>query len=185
VKCRFPVAVAIAVLLAGTIGVAQKQGRVTETNSTTEYNYPFTTCYAGTADEFVINEKWVEVWRDMTRYDKNEPTQIEQIVRTVRFPTDVLTNSVSGKTLSGGPGLRAEVRVIYENGVPVSIASSGPIIRFNVPGYGHVFIETGHSVFNVVIDDAGEHHLIVSNTGHNDYRDWAPEALEAVCNALK
>jgi hypothetical protein len=75
--------------------------------------------------------------------------------------------------------------VIYKDGVPVSIAQSGTIIRWNVPGYGHVFIETGHSVFNVVIDEAGEHHLIVSNTGHNDYRDWAPEALEAVCNALK
>ena len=185
-RTRIIVAVGVAVMLAGTIGFAQKQGRVTESTSTNTYNFPFTTCYAGTADEFDISEEFVEVVREMTRWDNSDPAQIVQKILTITYPTDVLTNSVSGETLSGGPGLRSEIRVIYKDGVPVSLAQSGPVIRWNVPGYGPVFIETGHAVFDVVFDAGGnEQHLIISNTGHNDYRDWDPAALEAVCNALK
>ena len=73
-KCRFPVAVHHRRHLPGTIGFAQKRA-VIESTTTTPYSYPFTTCYAGTADEFDINEAWVEIRRDMTRYDKNEPAQ--------------------------------------------------------------------------------------------------------------
>lgn len=96
-----------------------------------------------------------------------------------------LARSMTGKTLSGGPGLRNEVCVIFKDGVPVRFATSGAIVKWNVPGYGPVFIETGHSVFRVVIDDQGEKYVLISNTGHHDYPDWAPAALEAVWNALK
>ena len=174
---RIILGVAVAVILAGTIGFAQKQGRVVESTYSESWTGLFTSCYDDKGILlFDVMEHYEMTWRDMTRYDQNG--KIAQVVRTVRFPEDVLWNSETEKSLTGGPGLRNEVRFIYNNGVLVSITSSGPVIRFNVPGYGPVFIETGHAVYD-------GNHLPVSNSGHNDYRDWDPAALEAVCNAVK
>ena len=174
---RMIIAVVVAVMVAGTIGFAQKQGRVVESFGSESFNGLFTSCYDDKGVLlFNVMERYEGTWRDMTRYNKYG--QIEQMVRTVTFPVDVIWNEDTEKSLSGGPGLRNEVRFIYSNGVLVSITTSGPVIRFNVPGYGPVFIETGRAVYDA-------NHQLVSNTGHNDYRDWDPAALAAVCNALK
>lgn len=176
-KFRMAVAVAVAVLVAGTIGFAQGQGRVVESLGGEVWQGVFISeCVADDGSLFDVMNDYEATWRDLTRYEKNG--DIAQIVRTVRFPKDVFTNSVTGKTLYGGPGERNEVRFIYEDGVLVNIISTGPVLRINVPGYGPVFIETGHAVYD-------ENHVLLFDSGHNDYRGWAPEAVEALCNALK
>jgi len=45
-------------------------------------------------------------------------------------------------------------------------------------GLRPVLIETWRAVYD-------QNYELVSNTGHNDYRDGDPAALGAVCNALK
>jgi len=177
VKFRMTIAVAVAVLLAGTIAFAQGNGRVVESiGGETWLGVFIPGCVDDNGQAFDVINDYEATWRDMTRYEKNG--DIAQIVRTVTFPKDVFTNSVTGKTLVGGPGERNEVRFVYAAGVLVKITSSGPVLRVNVPGYGPVFIETGHAVFD-------GNHMIISNTGHNDYHGWPPEAVVALCNALK
>jgi hypothetical protein len=176
VRHRMIVAVAVAVVLAGTIAFAQ-QGRVVESTGTSGISeWQVVSCLDDNGNPFDVMETYEETWRDMTRYGKDG--NLDQIIRTYRYPTDLYWNSVTEKSLIAGPGQGSEVRFTYENGVLVNLFASGGLVRVNVPGYGHIFIETGHTMWDA-------NHQLIWNTGHNQYRDWDPAALEALCNALK
>jgi len=182
VRTRIIVAVGVAVMLAGAIGFAQGQGRVEKSTGGEQWEGFVFSC-DGDSGPFDVWERYEGTWVDSLRYDKNgNPVQL---IRTVKFPIDVMWNTTTGKTLKGGPGLRNEIRIgINESGEWVSSESSGPVIKFIIPGYGPVYMETGHTRWNPAT------WAILSSTGHNDFADLIkngqlkPEAVEAICDYL-
>ena len=139
-------------MLAGTIGFAQGQGRVEKSTGGEQWEGWVFSC-DGDSGPFDVWERYEGTWVDSMRYDKNgNPVQL---IRTVKFPIDVMWNTTTGKTLKGGPGLRNEIRIgINEKGEWVSSESSGPVIKFIIPGYGPVYIgDRPHTMEHGDVDD--------------------------------
>jgi hypothetical protein len=179
VRTRIVVAVAVAVILAGTMGFAQSQGRAVHTESTESWEGVFVSdCINDYGETFDVMNRYDASLKDTTIYNKQG--QITQVVRSVKFMTDIFWNSLEPeKSLRGGPGERNELRWTYENGEQVLMQQSGPVIRINLRGYGPIYIETGHARID---PNTYEVHF---NSGWNHLWDGDPAATEALCNALK
>jgi hypothetical protein len=172
------VAVAVAVMLAGTMGFAQGQGRVVHTPFEETWEGVFVEgCLDDYGGTFDVMNHFEASWNTTTIYNKKG--EIAQVIRTVKFTRDIFWNSVTEKSLTGGPGERNELRWTYENGVAVLMQQSGPLIRINLRGYGPIYIETGHARVDP------NTYEVYFNSGWNHYWDGDPAAAEALCNALK
>jgi hypothetical protein len=182
VKQRMIPALAVAIVLAGTIGLAQAPGRVEQ------YRYTWGSqgdVIASCADyglgDFQVLEDWEVVIRDMYQYDKDgQPTQW---VENLRATSDRFYNSVTGKSLDAGPGETQEMRVLFENGRMVSHRWSGVLFKINVPGHGLIFAESGRATWVWDPNDpANLEHSLVANSGHNM---WVDRDLEVLCEYLQ
>ena len=178
-KLRMIVAIAVAIMLAGTLGFAQSQGRAVHKEFTGAWEGAFVSgCINDYGETFDVMNRFETSLKDTTIYNKQG--QIAQVVRSVKFTTDIFWNSLEPeKSLRGGPGENQEVRWTYENGEVVLLQQSGPTVRINLRGYGPIYIETGHAR---VDPNTGE---VYFNSGWNHYWDGDPAAAEALCNALK
>jgi len=181
VKHRFAVAIAIAVLFAGVVVFAQGQQRVTHERYTiTSAPYPdnvLANCADVGVGDFLVLEDYSADIHDVTFYDGDG--RLTRIVESARFTGDVLYNSTApDKRILGGPGENQENQFTFdENGEMTSHYFSGPSYKFVVPGYGPIFMDTGHT--RAVHDSDGWH--VLFNTGHN----LGDSDIIAVCNALK
>jgi hypothetical protein len=173
------VAVGVAVVLAGTLGFAQSQGRAVHSEFTETWEGPFVTgCINDYGETFDVMNRYEAPIKDTTIYNKQG--QITQIIRSVKFMNDIFWNSLEPeKSLRGGPGERNEIRWTYENGELVLMQQSGAIVRINLRGYGPIYIETGHARIDQIT------HEVIFNSGWNHFWDGDPAAAEALCNALK
>jgi hypothetical protein len=185
VKHRLALAVAIAVVFAGAIGFAQQQGRVERSSDSYDGLWVFVSCYDDAGDKlFDIMNKYSVVYTDMTRYDKNG-TPI-QTIRSMKFPLDMYYNSTDISKFVLGKAETVEVRLTLDaQGNFVTEYASGQYAKVVLPGYGPVFVETGHGKF----DWTSGTQTLVSNTGQNQAWDWwyggiQPD-LKPLCDALK
>jgi len=170
--------IAVAVVLAGAVAFAQGQGKAVQNEYTESWEGVLVAgCIDGYGGMFDVMNRYDALIKDTTVYNKKG--QIEQIVRTVKFTTDIFWNSETRKSLTGGPGERQNIRLTFEDGVLVRREDSGGIVRVHLPGYGPIYYETGHARIN---PDTYEVHF---NSGWNHFFDGDPAAAEALCNALK
>ena len=178
-RVRMIVAVVVAVMLAGTLGFAQSQGRAVHKEFTGGWEGAFVSgCINGYGETFDVMNRFETSVKDTTIYDKKG--QIAQVVRKVKFTTDIFWNSLEPeKSLRGGPGENEEIRWTYENDLVVLMHQSGAIIRINLRGYGPIYFETGHARVDPITYE------VYFNSGWNHYWDGDPAAAEALCNALK
>ena len=178
-KPRIILAVVVAVMLAGTLGFAQGQGRVVQDRFTDTWEGVFVGgCINDYGETFDVMNRLEMSAKKTTIYDKKG--QIAQVVVNAKATTDIFWNSLEPeKSLRGGPGENQEVRWTYENGEVVLLQQSGPTVRINLRGYGPIYIETGHARIDP------NTYEVYFNSGWNHYWDGDPAAAEALCNALK
>lgn len=177
---RMIVAVALAVVLAGGIGFAQDGSRVLQSRYTLG---PFVgdvvaDCSDFGVGDFLVLEDWQASVHDMMLLDRNG--QPKQLVENLKLTLDVYRNSETGKSLSAGPGESEQMRMLFENGLPVTHRWSGLLFKVTVPGYGLIVAESGRATWQW--DPLGGSHWLISNSGHNQ---WVERDLAALCEYLK
>jgi hypothetical protein len=178
VKRRFPVAVAVAVLLAGTIAFAQGNGKVTQYRD----QFPVVGEYVGDcatdAGNFTVLTDYQASMRGTTFADASG--HIYREVQSFRIMSSVYYNaSDHDKSLPGGPGENEQNQYAFDgNGLMIEHIFSGPAYKIIVPGYGPLFMETGHGRF-VYENGAWVNKF---NSGHNQKIDGD---LVALCEFLK
>jgi len=174
---RTRVILAVAVIFTGTMAFAQ--ARVVHSEFTDTWEGVFVSgCINDDGETFDVMNRYEAPLKDTIVFDKQG--EIALVVRNVKFTTDLFWNSLEPeKSLTGGPGERNEVRWTFENGVPVLLQESGGMVRIVLPGYGPIYIETGHLRLDPTTYE------VLFNSGWNHYWDGDPAAAEALCNALK
>ena len=73
--------------------------------------------------------------------------QPKQLVENLKLTLDVYRNSETQKSLSAGPGESEEMRMLFENGLPVTHRWSGLLFKVTVPGYGLIVAESGRATW--------------------------------------
>jgi hypothetical protein len=172
------VAVAVAVVLAGGVAFTQGQGRVVQDR------YPFEVrgdVIANCADygvgDFQILADYEAEIHDATLLGKDGlPVQL---VENFKVKWSVYYSPETGKSINGGPGESQQMRMLFENGVPVSHRWSGAVFKVVVPGYGPTLLETGRARW--IWDATGTAHWLDTNSGHND---WVDRDLTALCEYM-
>ena len=181
---RCVLGVTIALLIAGTVALAQGPGLVVRTTEPTGYEGPLASCYdAGGQHLFDIMETYVGTIDRTKRYRTNGTLAQENMRLQVTY--DRLYNSADPEKFLETSGENEEVRYIYdENGNLMTQYSKGAIYKFTAPAYGTVLLETGLAIF-----DRRNGYELLSNVGHNDvinfYYLGDASGLETICNYLK
>ena len=147
---RFPVAVVVAVLLAGTIAFAQGQGRVEKRT----WNPLTGTFFLGACDGFEIWEDVAQTNTYIDRYDASG-TLVQSIVHAVFF-SDRFYNSVNGNEVYAVGGERQNNRFfdqpVYgpDGYTPAEGVQQGmgPMYQITVPGYGKVLGQSGMYIYD-------------------------------------
>jgi hypothetical protein len=178
-KRRMIVAVAVAVVLAGGVAFTQSQGRVVQER------YPFEVKGDLIAD---CSKYGVGDFRILTDYaaEVHDATLLGQdglpiqLVENFKCLWSRYYSPETGKEVKGGPGESQQMRMLFENGLPVSHRWSGAVFKIVVPGYGPILLETGRARW--IWDAAGTAHWLDTNSGHNM---WVDRDLTALCNYLK
>jgi len=187
VRIRFAVAVALAVVFAGTIGMAQGRGRVEKyvvgPLDIVAVADPADPAYAplGRCDGFDILEDFGFVGTFMDRYDQSG--KLVQRIAKFDYPYDRYYNSKNAaKEVYAVPGEHQSNQFVapvfdaagnYIGGVH---HGSGPSAMITVPGYGNIFAETGTFSFDMTT------WTMTYNRGHNQF--FAAD-LAALCDYLK
>jgi hypothetical protein len=171
-KKRIVVAVAIALLVAGSVTFAQQQGRA----ETYRFTLTETAMPLGSCGDFNI------VWDDVVsihgvlKFDKNgDPVKRVEILKIIGQAV-YYNSSNPDKFILGGPGEGMPATYMYEDGVPTLILFKGLLWKVMLKGYGHILMETGYQEIDL---QTGE--LLVA-TGHNQVQD---QDLAALCDYLK
>ena len=181
-KRRMIAAVTLAVALAGGIGFAQGGGRVLQSR----YLVPpepavgdvLADCSDFGAGDFLLLNDWQYSIHDAMLLDQNG--QPKQLVENLKVVMDVIYNSKTGKSVAAGPGESEQLRLLFENGLPVTHRWSGLLFKVTVPGYGLIVAESGRATWQW--DPLGGSHWVISNSGHNQ---WVDRDLAALCEYLK
>jgi hypothetical protein len=177
VKFRMVVAVVIAIVLAGTIGLAQGKARTEKFEGDPFLNlgYFIGSC-SPTVD--VLNDAKLQITSTL-HYDK-DGVLVKEIdyVHLLEPDAYYLANHatgvrINGNTLYGNPGEHEVDHYSFLLGV---MSFTGPAFRVTVPGYGTIFAETGHAIRVLPTWDW------VANTGWNGFQD---QDVAALCDYLK
>lgn len=167
---RCVLGVAIAILIAGSVTFAQTQGR-TEHYSIgpiADTGYPVGHC-AG----FDVLTDYVFLMTGVVRSDKSgQPVADRYQFKVLGESLYYNSNNVQ-KSVAGGPGEVENQRLDPKTGF---WSGSGVPFKIRIPGYGLIFVETGHFVYD---RNAGK---FLFNSGHNQ---MIGEDLEALCDYLK
>jgi len=173
------VAVVVAVMLAGTIGFAQGKGRVTQYRDEFPVVEEFVVDCVTDAGNFTVLTDYQASLSGATFADKDG--HIYREVQSYRVMSSVYYNASDpeNKFLLGGPRESQQSQFAYdEHGLLIEHTFSGPTYKLVVPGYGPVFMETGHSRW---VFENGTW-VNTFNTGHNQKIDGD---IEALCEFLK
>jgi len=179
VRLRMIVAVVVAVMLAGSVGFTQGQGRAIQEKSTATWEGVFV---PGCTDDYGNTFDVMNYYEATVRGTKiyNKMGQIAKEIKSYKFTYDVFWNSLDpDKSLHGGPGENEEARWTYENGVRVTQQMSGAIVRINLRGYGPIYAETGHQRLDP------NTYEVLFNSGWNSLFSGDAAAAKALCDALK
>jgi hypothetical protein len=173
---RFPVAVVVAVLLAGTIAFAQGKGRVVKWTWG-----PLTgTFFVGACEGFQIWEDVAQTNTYIDRYDASG-TLVQSIVHADFFSDRFYNNSVDGNEVYAVGGERQNNRVfdqpVYDGATPVEGVQQGmgPMYQITVPGYGKILGQSGMYVYDYRTGNFVSHGPSQVNDGD----------LAALCDYLK
>ncbi len=132
------------------MSVSQTQGR------TEHYRIPLTDTayYVGSCPDFDILNDYVGLMHGMLRCDMDgNPVQERYQFRLIG--QSIYYNSTDpDKFVLGGPGEASEARIAYEDSTPVLIFESGLIFKVVLDGYGPIFLNTGHDVFDLSTGEA-------------------------------
>jgi hypothetical protein len=151
VKLRIVITVAVAVLLAGTVGFAQEPGRTERSEGT----FAVQGQVMGPCGATWVVAQYAIAWKQMDRYDEDGV-----------LVQSVLQNNPIGSSLyylgnEGDPappdgklvvGLPAEVENVRVDWVNSTIYDRGNIFHVTVPGYGTIFSAVGQAVFDMGTD---------------------------------
>ncbi len=168
-KQRSVFAVAFVLLLMSSVALAQVNGR------TEKFKVPFTDTgyFVGQCANFNVLTDFAGIYSGTLVYDKSG--SVVQIIQHIRLIGEsIYYNSTDPtKSVLGGPGEREMDRIITETGLQYT---SGPLFKIRIPGYGLIFAETGHFVFDTATGQ------FLFNSGHNQIVD---QDLAALCDYLK
>ena len=166
-------AVAVVFLFLVGLGFGQTQGRTEHYRFTaTDTAYYMGSCPNG----FDILNDYVALMHGNLRYDKDGNPVQERYQFRVLGQSIYYNSTDPDKFVLGGPGEASEARIMYEEGTPVLIFESGLLFKVMLKGYGPIFLNTGHDVFDL---STGE---LLFKKGPDQY--WTRD-FEALCNALK
>jgi len=166
----------IALLLAGSVAFAQDHGRTVKSEFTFGWTgAPFGPC----GDGVILNSAEIMI-TEIARFDQ-DGTLVQSVlnIRTLGSSIYYLAESpenpepLNDKVVMGVPGeMQTERLVFAENRAYIQ----GSIFQATVPGYGRIFSETGHTVFDVHSWTPTDW-APLSSTGHNDFADGDLAAL--------
>jgi hypothetical protein len=151
VKLRIVSNVAVAVLLAGTVGLAQEQGRVVMS----EDSLAVVGQVMGSCGPASVVAQYTVTWKQFDRYDKNGV-----LVETI-FHNSAVGSSLYYLGDEGDPapsdakvviGVPKEPEIVRIDWVKNILSDQGDIFHVTVPGYGTIFAAVGHAVYDMSTD---------------------------------
>ncbi|MBZ5613539.1 MAG: hypothetical protein LAO23_05980 [Acidobacteriia bacterium] len=163
------VAVTVVLLLMSSVAFSQDNRR------TEKFSIPVTVTGAliGQCGNFDVLSDWVALLSGTILYDKSG-VAVQTIQHYRLIGESIYYNSANpAKRVFGGPAEHELDRIDGTTGI---VYVSGPSFKIRVPGYGLIFAETGHLVFD---ETTGQ---LLFNSGHNQFYG---QDLAAVCNYLK
>ena len=171
-KHRCVLGVAIAIMIAGSLTLAQGQGRIEKFGIGPEAAVGFMVGHCADGNFDVLTD-YVVLITGTIRYDKSgqyitDRYQVKLIGESVYY-----NSTDPEKSVPGGPGEVENHRFDSKTGL---YTGAGLSFKVRIPGYGLIFAETGHFVYDY---SAGEN---VFNSGHNQFMD---QDLAALCKYLK
>lgn len=149
---KLRIAITVAVLLAGTIGFAQEQGRVVKS----EDSLPVVGQVMGACGpEISVVAQYTVTWKQFDRYDKGgvlvETIYHNSAIGRTRFylGNEGQTPPDDAKVVLGVP---KEPEVVRIDWVKNLIYDQGNVFHVTVPGHGSIYAAVGHAVFDMSTD---------------------------------
>jgi hypothetical protein len=165
---RSVIAVVVVLLLMSSVGFGQGQGRSEKFTfgPTGVAAFPVGSC--GTFD---VLADWVFLLTGNLVYDKSG--QVKNDIEHYRVIGESLyyNSTNADKAVTGGPAEAENVRFVGGY-----LYFSGPSWKIRVPGYGLIFAETGHIIYDQRAKE------VLFNAGHNQFVN---KDLAALCDYLK
>jgi hypothetical protein len=168
-KQRSVVAVAVILLLMSSVAFSQDNRR------TEKFAIPLTEVgiVVGHCGNFDVLNDYAALLSGTIVFDKSG-VAVQMIQHYRLIGEDIYYNSTNpAKSVLGGPAEHELDRLDMTTGI---VYVSGPSFRVRVPGYGVIFAETGHLVFD---ENTGQ---VLFNSGHNQFYG---QDLDALCSYLK
>ena len=169
---RCVIGVGIAILIAGGVTFAQGQSRIEKYGIGPEGAVGFVVGHCADGDFDVLTD-YVVLITGTTRYDKSGQFITDRYQLKVIGESLYYNSKAPEKSVSGGPGEVENHGFDPKTGL---YTGAGLSFKVRVPGYGLIFAETGHFVFDY---SAGKY---VFNSGHNQFMD---QDLAALCEYLE
>ena len=148
---RIVITVAVAVLLAGTIGFAQEQGRTERSEGT----FAVQGQVMGPCGSASVLAQYTIAWKQIDRYDKSQ-VLVESIIQNKPIGSSLYYLGSEGeaapsdaKVVIGVPKEMENVRVDWVKNI---IYDQGDIFHVTVPGYGTIFAQVGHAAYDMNTD---------------------------------
>ena len=171
-KKRVVVAIAVALLVAGSATFAQHQGRTEQFR----FTVTDTGLLLGSCGDFDILWDDVLLLSGSLRYDKNGVLVKELDHFNILGQTRYYNSEDRDKFVLGGPGEVENDHVVYVDGTAALNLFSGLSFKVVLKGYGAIFLQTGHTVYDL---QTGE---VLFQAGHSAYFD---QDLAALCDVLR
>jgi len=151
VKLRIVITVAVAVLLAGTTGFGQGQGRIERSEGT----FAVQGQVMGPCGSAWVVAQYTVAWKQMDRYD-NGGVLVESIIQNSAIGSSLYYLGDEGdpapsdaKVVIGVPKEPENVRIDWVKNI---LSDQGDIFHVTVPGYGTIFAAVGHAVYDMSAD---------------------------------
>jgi len=174
---RLVLAIAVALLVAGTVAFAQNQGRTDKF----EFTIAVPNQFIGVCAPYQVVTRYEVAVVVMDRRDKNgdlvqEIASYRTITPSLYFLADYSDPPVrvNDNTVMGVPGeVEIDRYVVAEN----QTHAQGAIFQATIPGYGRVFSQTG----NTLLDMSTNPLTVLTHRHHNQYWD---QDVAVVCAYL-
>jgi hypothetical protein len=129
---------------------------------------------ADCGDFLVLQDYGVEGYE---RHYFNKDGSLNRIFSNLDFPDGIYYNANDPSYWLAGTAEHTQSWLHFdENGDPINYVESGPAFRIIVPGYGAVFIGTGHAIYDA---NAGQWTFLAGP------RDFLRGNFDALCAALR
>jgi hypothetical protein len=148
---RIVITVAVAVLLAGTSGFAQGQGRVVMS----EDSLAVVGQVMGPCGSASVVAQYVVTWKQFDRYDKSG-VLVETIYHNSAIGSSLYYIGNEGDAAPSDAkvviGVPKEPEIVRFDWVRNIVSDQGDVFHVTVPGYGTVFAAVGHALYDMSTD---------------------------------